>query len=387
KACKTMKLYDSYGDIFLEDNKLVSRGYREFYLREKIREEEKEGKEKKEESFDPSNLSTQELLRYYLPRILSISSFKQEISKVKQDLQCITIESIPAMNPKFRTEEDNIPITKALKMAGEWMEMISSKRANERNAWIEIGWTLFNIGNGCKEAYRLWTNFSKKTDIPSYFSEAACAYEWNRMTKRNMGLSRLKFIARQDSPEKMAEWSRNESTKRIPYVLQGGHYELAKMLKEIYGHTYVYAGAGKDSWYQFENHRWRKVEEGLTLRTKIASELVPKFQKLAKELYLKTQEIVRQVDDMEIDDEGGRARTSTDDPKDIANKLKAVNKIITNLNSTPFKNSILKECQEVFLKERFQEKLDTDQYLLGFENGVLDLRLMKFRLGKPEDYI
>jgi P4 family phage/plasmid primase-like protien len=47
----------------------------------------------------------------------------------------------------------------------------------------------------------------------------------------------------------------------------------------------------------------------------------------------------------------------------------------------------MKECQEFFYQEDFENKLDQNEYLLGFENGVLDLKELRFREGRQDDFI
>jgi len=57
------------------------------------------------------------------------------------------------------------------------------------------------------------------------------------------------------------------------------------------------------------------------------------------------------------------------------------------LKNTGYKESIMKECKCLFVDEKFEELLDSKPYLLGFENGVYDLKLHLFREGMPEDFI
>ena len=41
----------------------------------------------------------------------------------------------------------------------------------------------------------------------------------------------------------------------------------------------------------------------------------------------------------------------------------------------------------MFYEPRFEDKLDANPKLLGFENGVYDLDNDEFREGRPEDYV
>ena len=68
-------------------------------------------------------------------------------------------------------------------------------------------------------------------------------------------------------------------------------------------------------------------------------------------------------------------------------RLKLINKKISDCKSAPFKNNVMKEAMEVFYDRRFKDKLDQNPYLIGFKNGVYDLKQNIFRDGQPEDFI
>ena len=50
-------------------------------------------------------------------------------------------------------------------------------------------------------------------------------------------------------------------------------------------------------------------------------------------------------------------------------------------------NGVMKNLRDMFYKKEIMESFDTDTSLLGFENGVYDLKNNEFREGRPEDYI
>ena len=62
-------------------------------------------------------------------------------------------------------------------------------------------------------------------------------------------------------------------------------------------------------------------------------------------------------------------------------------KIMKNLKSTPFKNNVMKESMEVFYDEKFIKRIDANPWLIGFKNGVYDLKNYQFRDGRRNDYI
>lgn len=68
-------------------------------------------------------------------------------------------------------------------------------------------------------------------------------------------------------------------------------------------------------------------------------------------------------------------------------KKKIINKVIENLTNLQFRTIIITECKKLFLDKDFYEKLNSNPYLIGFNNGVYDLKIMEFRESKRDDYI
>ncbi len=63
------------------------------------------------------------------------------------------------------------------------------------------------------------------------------------------------------------------------------------------------------------------------------------------------------------------------------------NRIAIKLKMNSNKNNVMHECEHLFHNPELADKLDENKYLLGFENGVYDLKLHKFREGHTDDYI
>lgn len=305
---------------------------------------------------------------YYMPRILSTHSANQTIMFMKTNLECITKQTISTAKERTAHHE-NLNVSENVELARELMPLISETRADSYDTWMEIGWVLYNIGDGCQEALDLWIEFSSKTSRNN-FDEAYCIYQWQKMLNTHKyTTATLRYYASIDTPEGYETWKKKRAASRIKESLQGGHNDLAKMLYDCYGNVYTCASAEKGTlWYEFREHRWHRIEKGLSLRKKISEDLVTKFHEEARKIYSEMAE-------------------NDDDDDTLQKKIKLVNTIIKNLKTAPFKDNIMKEAVEIFHNQDFLAKLDSDTHLMGFTNGVLDLRTMKFRDGKPEDFI
>jgi P4 family phage/plasmid primase-like protien len=304
---------------------------------------------------------------YYLPRILSVLPYNRPTKELKRNL----VSPIKEKNKKDKKSSVNyrqMGLEESLKIARTLLPMIANFRAEDRNEWMTIGWCLYNISEGSDEGRDLWCEFSSRSE--EKYDENVCIYQWERMTKKDLTLGTLRHYARIDNPIEYKKFKEEETNKYINASLDGSHNDVAKALHAEYCDEFVCASVSNKIWYQFVQHRWEQIEDGTFLREKISGKIVERFIQAGKKLY----------DDLrECQDKATEIM--------IQAKIKNLNRMISNLKSAPFKNNVMRECIEVFYDPRFREKLDADPFLIGFKNGVYDLKSNIFRPGRPEDFL
>jgi P4 family phage/plasmid primase-like protien len=148
-------------------------------------------------------------------------------------------------------------------------------------------------------------------------------------------------------------------------------FDLAQVLKQMFKDKYVCSSlTGKGVWYVFKNHRW-EPDKGLTLRMKISREMY----------HLLSSKSVRLADEMNHYDAEDKRRET------IEKRIRIIHELGLKLKRTNDKNNILREAQELFYDNEFTRNIDTNCYLLCFNNGVVDFKNKIFRDGYPQDYI
>jgi P4 family phage/plasmid primase-like protien len=173
----------------------------------------------------------------------------------------------------------------------------------------------------------------------------------------------------------------------VESIKSGAEYDIAMVLANIYKDTYVCVSyANKGLWYRFDRHHWVE-DKGLSLRNAISVKLDPLYD-------TKLQEV-----------SAGLFQAGGDDKKveQIKEKIKRICETKLKLKKTADKNNILREAAEILFDADFVRKMDTNKYLLCFNNGVVDFtpppeekdggggggeqHTIVFREGYPEDYI
>ena len=212
-----------------------------------------------------------------------------------------------------------------------------------------------------------WIDKSKK----SYkFVEGECENEWPLMDNEGLGLGTLYLWAREDNLEKYKKLSEQNLRKTMLDSLSLTPNDIGKVVHHLYKQEFVCSSAKKNTWYQFKNHRWNEIDDGIDLRKKLSGDVVTQYEKLNTFMAKKIE------------------TTSDSAEKDVyMAKQKIILRIISSLRTTSFKKNVIHECNELFHDSKFEDKLDTNVNLLGFENGVYDLIEFRFRDGLPEDYI
>jgi P4 family phage/plasmid primase-like protien len=266
---------------------------------------------------------------------------------------------------KNYTTEDELELARILVT-----ECLSHTRAEKYDDWITLGWVLRNID------YRLlptWIEFSK---ISSSYIEGECQRLWDKMRKDHMGMGTLRWWAKNDNSRRYNEIIDEAIYNLIDMAInsQGAHYDIAKVIQAQYKDEYK--AVSKDIWFKYDKrkHRWVKTREGLYLRKALSDEICKKF--IERSQYYNYQSL-----------------TANSDPSTLTSKAvfevraQESQKIALKLKNASFKDHIMKECKCLFIDEKFEEMLDSRKHLIGFENGVYDLKMHIFREGMPDDYI
>lgn len=345
-----------------------------------------------EKIFEEEMIGRKNSLKYYLPRFMSIRGFvsptklrddietkrtsmtkRKGLRKFKGKRRIIKKRSIELVLKDIKTIKD-----------GEIMEMLSDDRADNYDDWMEVGWTLFNMGQGCDDALNLWIDFSKRWPK---FKDGECEELWGQMETRDKSIASLFYMAKHDSPNEYQKWKETQIRYDLwnsLYEAKPNEYDVSLVVCKMYGDRFICADAKKDIWYQFIDHRWRMMDDSISLKSLFVDEVLKKYVNLR-------QEIHNDIGDSERRLELGCSEDEVNDiKKDMENKAKKKKKctaIITALKTCTFHDKLLKMCKLKMHNSEFLKKIDENHNLLGCENGVLDLELETFRDGRPDDYI
>ena len=311
-----------------------------------------------------------------LIRLLSVKGPSEPQCRYKKDMENELKREFEAFQSKSNGASKRVSATKKvpkfsvcdnIEYVQKLVEILADHRADDYQEWIELGWCLHNISHDLLDD---WINFSKRSPK---FTPGYCESQWSKMKEDGLGMGSLVRWAREDDPDKYLEVKSNDIRNLLEEAANtgGAHYSVAKVLYAMYKYQFVCLSLQHKAWIEFRGNRWYRTEEGHGLRCQISTELYRQFNDLSFE-YSRKAGALRDNDPM---------KTAYDTRKET------LAKIATNLLQNHYKTSLMKEVYELFLVEGFEELLDSNTQLIGFENGVYDLDAMEFREGRPEDCI
>ena len=283
-------------------------------------------------------------------------------------------EEIIMSTPKHKVEKtiyQNKRLTsESIQDAKILLCFVDKERADSRSSWFDIGACLFNICGASEDAYQLWLDFSKR--CPNKFNEEECRRIWDQEFKpSNRTLGTIIYYAMQDNPEAYNKWKHKKHISSIEGAFGGTDFNIANLLKDMYGDRYVCVSTSKSKWYHFENHRWHFCEDSSDLEKEIYYEVGEKLADRLREY----NNIIKEGD--REDEEMDKIKEKRDKCYSLKNLLQKSAKI----------TAVMRVARVLFADNSFMKKLDTNPDLVCFKNGIYDLRTDEFRSGKADDYI
>jgi len=264
----------------------------------------------------------------------------------------------------------DIPASKEdeVRRAVKYTNMLNNKRSIDYHDWLRVGLALHNIDNSLLHT---WIEFSKKCS--KKYKDGECEKMWKTMKNPSSGnvltIRSLAYWAKQDDPNQYEIFNREEFKSMMKKSLDGNTYYLAKSVYSKYSDRFVCSAIKGNVWWEFKNHRWIRIEEGYSLKVILSEDFANEYNKEIADISLKATVV------------------SGIEKEELQQRRTRIDKIVEKLMNNSFKNILMDECKSIFYDSTFEQKLDSNIHLLGFDNGIYDLEQGIFREGRPDDYV
>ena len=284
---------------------------------------------------------------------------------IHAEIDRLNINTFKSDGNKYELSED---LETLVKRACTFISMLDENRAANYEEWRNVGLALHNTHESLLPT---WLEFSSK--CTEKYNEGACYKFWkqfkNPLSGNLLTIRSLAYWAKLDNPKEYEIFIHNEFKKSREESLDGSTYKIAKSFHAKYSDKFACSSAKSNLWWEFKNHRWNRIEDAYSIKILLSEEFQNDYR--------------ADIIDLNI-----RATKSSGIEKDqIQARISAVNKIIERLMNIDFKKKIIEEAKSLFLEPKFDEKLDSNINIIGFENGVYDLEQNIFRDGHPDDFI
>ena len=236
--------------------------------------------------------------------------------------------------------------------------------------------------------FQTWMEFSQKSPKAGQNNTSQLLRDWNRGWGRSIydkcfTQRSLHMWAKEDNPEKYKEIMKESFINFVERDVDTTHTHIARLMKRMYENTYCAAvDAKKVDWYYFNGICWKKLPQGIELRNKLTTEVA----QVIADSRTKLRERILAI--------GDEQKTSWENER-----LKILFNVERSLYTSGFKDSVMKDCIGLFYEEDFAHKLNSNQYLVGFNNGIIDLHAIRtnaageneyyvnFRKAEPNDFV
>jgi P4 family phage/plasmid primase-like protien len=266
----------------------------------------------------------------------------------------------------------------------------AERRCGEYHDWVNVAICLKNVSN-TEESFKVWCELTRRVDPghkKSRLSDAELRVKWNLIRidgTKKLTIASLHHWAREDNEGRYRSILSEHNTEWIQTYGKNTNVSIAEFVHRMYEHEFrCCKGAvrGQFEWFQFLGHNWAHLVNHTPLRMRLSGRI--------KEEYTEAWRKLR--------DKKGELASDSDKLKGMEEKMKLLLGIERNLEMAAFKESTMRECQEKFEDPTFMKKLNSDPYLVGVANGVLDLQYyenearvgrphVRFRDGRPDDFV
>jgi P4 family phage/plasmid primase-like protien len=284
-------------------------------------------------------------------------------------------------------DKSNISYQPSLKDIEKLLSMLSLDRCKNYSSWLNVGLCLHNIDESLFESWKNWSKNASEKASKTRFIEI-----WKNFKKKDNGLKYGSLVAwaKTDSPEEYLKFRNEQISDSIKQSLEfniktkPAPIDIARILKEKFGETYVCSSITNKRWYEFRGTIWKEVEQGYSLFNQISDYLINEYKRQEMEIYSELSTLTSQ--EMTMSDSPEKS-TISNKKKDLQDTVAKVQRLILALKDTTFKKKVMEEAMHLFFDETFEQNLNEMKNILVFNNGVFDLDRGILREGRPRDFM
>jgi len=268
----------------------------------------------------------------------------------------------------FDGKNQNLSIAqlKDIELAKKLISIMSVKRATDYTTWKRVCFALYSVSH---TLFPTFIAFSKKAMRKYRENKIPCESMWNTAEEysKYYSIASLRHWARLDDTTGYFKVIREMTDDLFGKAETSRHVDIANLVYELYKDRFVCIDLVKNKWYEFQNHRWVVVQSAHSLAHLISTE-------------------VRVMMTMHCSEKLAELAQRENIDRDLLTKrYQKLLMTIEKLADIPFRKNVLEACANYFYDPEFQKKLDQNTYLVGFNNGVYDLKEHSFRDGLPSD--
>ena len=320
-----------------------------------------------------------------------ISYKKNKSIKIKKKSTCnnlLEIKTVDDLDVMVEEMMDDNTIDYSIKEVHKYTMLLPKEYwgPGSYDKWIRVGWALKNTN---PRLVLTWYKFcSQSEDFDFVCNDVLEHWEtFDIYNKEGLSYKSIMYWARISNPERYNEIYTNTVDYYIYYSFKAHNdteVDLANTLFNMYKSQYVCVSIKDDVWYEFSNNKWYSIDSGTTLRSKISKEMYGLYS--SKVLEFQTNNNASQNNMINTAPQGNQ-NMNEDSFSDFKKKLNDMYSTCKLLKKTAAKNNIMRECKELFYDKDFMNKLNTNLYLLGCSNCIIDFENREYRKGKHDDYV
>lgn len=286
------------------------------------------------------------------------------VTVISPNAKLLDIPLLPKQKSSVKQNNNNNNKNNIIKI----LDIIDVIKIN-RKEWVSIGIALKKeFGDN---GLHMFDAFSQKFECYNYDEMLK---DWNSFTSEySYSIGTLYHYAKNTNPKAYFSAKKNGG-----YYLENCDFSLANIFYEAFPQSYVcYSIKKQVVWYNFNGNYFVKTSDEQVKQT-VIDHLLITFREQSGKLQANLEaRISKNRDSKNLDSE----------IEILQDQYNITQTIIKILGKYSKRGTIFGYLVHFYLNEEFPDLIDRKPYLLGFTNGVYDLKTHQFRLGAWDDYI